>query len=67
MANNVDPDQTAPPGAVWSGSALFACIILSEALVFKILGHLPNHSSSISFSDTPIVNKMFNSYDKYSK
>ena len=24
MANNVDPDQTAPPGAVWSGSALFA-------------------------------------------
>ena len=24
MANSVDPDQTAPPGAVWSGSALFA-------------------------------------------
>ena len=24
MANSVDPDQTAPQGAVWSGSALFA-------------------------------------------
>ena len=22
--NNVDPDQTAPEGAVWSGSTLFA-------------------------------------------
>ena len=26
MANGVDPDQTVP-GAVWSGSALFACAI----------------------------------------
>ena len=25
MANNVEPDQIAPSGAVWSGSALFAC------------------------------------------
>ena len=24
MANSVDPDQTAPEGAVWSGSTLFA-------------------------------------------
>ena len=24
MANSVDPDQTAPLGAVWSGSALFS-------------------------------------------
>ena len=24
IANNVEPDQTAPLGAVWSGSALFA-------------------------------------------
>ena len=24
MANSVDPDQTAPLGAVWSGSSLFA-------------------------------------------
>ena len=32
MANNVDPDQTAPLGAVWSGSALFAQTYLSENL-----------------------------------
>ena len=24
QANSVDPDQTAPKGAVWSGSTLFA-------------------------------------------
>ena len=41
MANSVDPDQTAPSGAVWSGFALFACVILSEILVFEFLGHLP--------------------------
>ena len=27
MANSVDPDQTAPIGAVCSGSALFASIL----------------------------------------
>ena len=32
MANIVDPDQTAPLGAVWSGSALFAQAYLSENL-----------------------------------
>ena len=30
MANSVDPDQTAPSGAVWSWSALFAYAILLE-------------------------------------
>ena len=40
MANSVDPDQTAPKG---SGSALFAYVILSGTLVFKILGHLQYH------------------------
>ena len=30
IANNVDHDQTAPSGAVWSGSALFAYAILLE-------------------------------------
>ena len=32
VANSVDPDQTAPLGAVWPGSALFAQICLSENL-----------------------------------
>ena len=35
MANSADPDQTAP-------SALFAYGILSETLVYKILGCLPH-------------------------
>ena len=30
IANSVDPDQTAPLGAVWSGSTLFAQTRLSE-------------------------------------
>ena len=41
MANSVDPDQTAPLRAVWSGSTLFAYAILPDFLVYKILGHLP--------------------------
>ena len=36
MANSVEPDQTAPSGAVWSGSAMFAYAILSETLVHEI-------------------------------
>ena len=32
MANSVDPDQTDPVGAVWSGSALFAQAYLSKNL-----------------------------------
>ena len=35
MTNSVDPDQTAPLGAVWSGSTLFAYAILSDILVFE--------------------------------
>ena len=32
MANSVDPVQTPPQGAVWSGSAQFAQAYLSENL-----------------------------------
>ena len=32
MTNSVDPDHTAPLGAVWSGYALFAQTYLSENL-----------------------------------
>ena len=43
MANSVDPDQTAPVGAVWSRSALFAQTYLSENVgslryIFKFYG-----------------------------
>ena len=51
MANSVDPDQTAPLGAVWSGSALFAQAYLSENLgslrySFNILSAL-QHSETL--------------------
>ena len=37
MANTVDPDQTAPIGAVCSGSTLFTSILKSSVLLGKYL------------------------------
>ena len=37
MANSVDPDQTAPIGAVCSGSTLFASILNSSAMLGNYL------------------------------
>ena len=40
IANSVDPDQTAPLGAVWSGSALLVQNCLSENLgTLRYKGH----------------------------
>ena len=36
MANSADTDQTAPKGAVWSGSTLFAQSYLSEYSVYMV-------------------------------
>ena len=44
MANSVDPDQTAPIGAVCSGSTLFTSILNS----FVMLG---NYLQQTTFSD----------------
>ena len=44
MANSVDPDQTAPIGAVCSGSTLFASILNSSVM-------LGNYLQQITFSD----------------
>ena len=46
MANSVDPDQTAPIGAVCSGSTLFASIILNLSVM------LDNYLQQTTFSDT---------------
>ena len=37
MANSVDPDQTAPIGAVCSGSTLFASILNSSVIIGNYL------------------------------
>ena len=44
MANSVDPDQTAPIGAVCSGSTLFASILNSSV-------KLGNYLQQTTFSD----------------
>ena len=36
MTNSVDPDQTAPKGAVCSGSTLFACILKFTSYVRQL-------------------------------
>ena len=38
MANSVDPDQTAPMGAVCSGYTLFAYILKFSSYVGQLLG-----------------------------
>ena len=50
IANSVDPDQTAPLGAVWSGSALFAQTCLSENLgtLRNIKNNIYNIKNNIS-------------------
>ena len=43
MANSVDPDQTAPMGAAWSGSALIAqanCLILQDICGNEVIGNV---------------------------
>ena len=47
ISNSADPDQTAPFGVVWSESALFAYAILSEMMVYEILGHLMYNIKSL--------------------
>ena len=44
MANSVDPDQTAPIGAVCSGSTLFASILNSSVM-------LGNYLQQTTFAD----------------
>ena len=36
MSNSVNPDQTAPIGAVCSGSTLFACILKLASNVWQL-------------------------------
>ena len=45
MVNSVDSDQTAPLGAVWSGSTLFAYPIWCDTLMYEILGHITINSN----------------------
>ena len=44
MANSVDPDQTAPKGAVCSGSTLFASILFASLSI--MLGNYLQQTTS---------------------
>ena len=48
MANIVDPDQTAPIGAVCSGSTLFASILNSSVMLGNFCSRQPQQTT---FSD----------------
>ena len=48
MANSVDPDQTAPIGAVCSGSMVFASILNSSV---KLGNYLQKRLQQTTFSD----------------
>ena len=48
-SNSVDPDQTAPIGAVWSGSTLVASVLESVNNVSKYLQQTT--SADVVFSD----------------
>ena len=43
MANSVDPDQTAPIGAVYSGYTLFASILHSSVMLGFSRQHFQMH------------------------
>ena len=48
MANSVDPDQTAPIGAVCSGSTLFASMLNSSVMLGN---YLQQQLQQTTFSD----------------
>ena len=52
MANSVDPDQTAPIGAVCSGSTLFASLLNSSVMLGNYLQQTisPDEFSDACFS-----------------
>ena len=60
MANSVDTDQTAPLGAVWSGSALLAQEYLSQ--YFTFLPYISHNSlpylPCIAWSEALDTNKL---------
>ena len=46
MKNSVDPDQTAPMGAVCSGSTLFASMLNSSVITTVMLGNYLQQTTS---------------------
>ena len=49
MANSMDPDQTAPIGAVCSGSTLFASILNSSVMLGNYLQQMTSANNIFRF------------------
>ena len=63
MANSVDPDQTAPIGAVCSGSTLFASILNSSVMLGNYLQQMTSADDifrCVFFLGTLRVNCIYN-------
>ena len=52
MANSVDLDQTAPTGAVCSGSRLFASLLISSVMLVNYLQQTTSADDILSEIDT---------------
>ena len=55
MANSVDPDQTAPIGAVCSGSTLFASILNSSVMLGN---YLQQTTSAVYVVNTSVLPRL---------
>ena len=62
MANSVEPDQTAPKGAVCSGSTLFACILKFASNVRQLF--VPDEIFRCIFLGALRINKTKNTPNK---
>ena len=59
MANSVDPDQTAPKGAVCSGYTLFASILISSVMLDNFLQQTTS-AVQTTFSDAFWLKQEYN-------
>ena len=69
IANSEDPDQTAPLGAVWSGSALFAQTYLSEIWIITVKWSFKTGGQVKSFNyvTTLFLGKLHGQFKQYKK
>ena len=58
MANSVDPDQTAPIGAVCSGSTLFASILNSSVMLGKFLQQMTSADDISTFTSVFVASSL---------
>ena len=67
VANSVDPDQTAPIGAVCSGSMLFASFLMTDGSLMKVESHSKIDKTKILMTNGSLMKVEFcNTFDLHS-